>query len=77
MLDEFTRESLAIEVATSLNARNAIMTLQYMFALRDAPRHLRSDNGRDFVATGFKSGWRRHASARSPFRKRAPGRTAT
>jgi putative transposase len=46
VIDEFTRECLAIEVARSFTARDVIMTLQYLFAVRGAPEHLRSDNGK-------------------------------
>ena len=42
VIDEFTRECLAIEVARSFTARDVIMTLQYLFAVRGAPEHLRS-----------------------------------
>ena len=52
VIDEFTRECLAIEVARSFTARDVIMTLQYLLALRGAPEHLRSDNGPKFVAKG-------------------------
>jgi transposase InsO family protein len=51
VIDEFTRECLAIEVARSFTACDVIMTLQYLFAVRGAPEHLRSDNGPEFVAS--------------------------
>ena len=50
VLDEFTRECLAIEPAGSFKARDVILTLQYLFAVRGAPEHIRSDNGPEFVA---------------------------
>ena len=50
VLDEFTRECLAIEVARSFRSHEVILTLQYLFAVRGAPTHLRSDNGPEFVA---------------------------
>jgi transposase InsO family protein len=50
VIDEFTRECLAIEVARSFTAKDIILTLQYLFAIRGAPEHLRSDNGPEFVA---------------------------
>jgi len=46
VLDEFTRECLAIEVTRSLTSRDVMLTLQYLFAVRGAPQHLLSDNGR-------------------------------
>ena len=50
VIDEFTRESLAIEVARSFTARHVVEVLQYFFAVRGAPEYIRSDNGPEFVA---------------------------
>ena len=50
VIDEFTRECLAIEPARSFRAREVILALQYLFAVRGAPEHIRSDNGLEFVA---------------------------
>jgi len=50
VIDEFTRESLAIEVAWSFTACRVVEVLQYLFAVRGAPEHIRSDNGPEFVA---------------------------
>ena len=50
MIDETTRECLAIEVARSFTARDVIDVLQYLFAVRGTPQHIRSDNAPDFVA---------------------------
>ena len=50
VLDEFTRECLAIEVGRTFKAREVILTLQYLFAVRGAPEHIRSDNGPEFIA---------------------------
>jgi len=50
VIDEFTRECLAIEVARSFTAMQVIDVLQYLFAVRGAPKHIRSDNGPEFVA---------------------------
>ncbi len=50
VIDEFTRESLAIEVAWSFTARQVVEVLGYLFAVRGVPEHLRSDNGPEFVA---------------------------
>ena len=48
--DEFTRESLAIEVATTMRARGVIQGLARLVAQHGAPAYLRSDNGPEFVA---------------------------
>ena len=50
VIDEFTRESLAIEVAWSFTARRVVDVMGYLFAVRGVPEHLRSDNGPEFVA---------------------------
>ena len=50
MIDEITRECLAIEVARLFTAQEVMGVLQYLFAVRSTPRHIRSDNGPEFVA---------------------------
>ena len=50
VIDEFTRECLAVEVGRTFTSREVILTLQYLFAVRGAPQHIRSDNGPEFVA---------------------------
>jgi transposase InsO family protein len=50
VLDEFTRESLAIEVARSMPAGDVISVLDYLFMLRGVPKLIRSDNGPEFIA---------------------------
>ena len=50
VIDEFTRECLAIEVARTFTAMQVIDVLQYLFAVRGSPKHIRSDNGPEFVA---------------------------
>ena len=50
VIDETTRECLAIEVGRSFTAQDVIGVLQYLFAVRGTPQHIRSDNGPKFVA---------------------------
>jgi putative transposase len=50
VIDEYTRECLAIEVGRTFTSRDVKLTLQYLFALRGAPEHVRSDNGPEFIA---------------------------
>jgi putative transposase len=50
VVDEFTRECLAIETATSLPGREVIVVLQRLFAEHGAPEFIRSDNGPEFIA---------------------------
>jgi putative transposase len=50
VIDECTRESLAIEVAGSLRARHVIAVLSLLVVQRGAPAVIRSDNGPEFIA---------------------------
>ena len=50
VIDETTRECLAIEVGRSFTAQDVIGVLQYLFAVRGTPQHIRSENGPEFVA---------------------------
>jgi len=61
VIDEYTRECLAVEVGRTFTARDVKLTLQYLFALRGAPEHVRSDNGSEFVAKEIQ-GWLSRAS---------------
>ncbi len=51
LIDEWTRESLAIDVAGSIRSTRLIEVLSRMISLRGAPKYLRSDNGPEFVST--------------------------
>lgn len=50
VMDEFTREGLAIDVDTSTSAERVIGVLLQLVAAHGAPTYLRSDNGSEFVA---------------------------
>jgi putative transposase len=50
VIDEYTRECLAIETGRRFTSRDVQLMLQYLFALRGAPEHIRSDNGPEFIA---------------------------
>ena len=50
VVDEFTRECLAIEVETSLPSKKVIAVLERLTAEHDAPQFMRSDNGPEFIA---------------------------
>lgn len=50
VLDEFSRECLAIDVASSIGANRVIANLQLLFTIRGVPGYIRSDNGPEFVA---------------------------
>lgn len=50
ILDEFTRECLAILVARRITSQDVIDQLFQLFVLRGIPEHIRSDNGPEFTA---------------------------
>jgi putative transposase len=50
LVDEFTRECLAIKVERRLPAKAVIEVLEQVFAERGVPKYLRSDNGPEFIA---------------------------
>lgn len=50
IIDEFTRECLAIDVAGGIRSGRVIEVLTQLVSVHGAPRHLRSDNGPEFVA---------------------------
>jgi putative transposase len=66
VIDEFTRENLAIEVAWSFTSHQVVEVLQYLFAVRGAPEHLRSDNGPEFVARAVTR-WLERAGVKTLF----------
>jgi transposase InsO family protein len=53
--DEFTRESLSIDVNRSITAVDVIETLKHLFAVRGAPAFIRSDNGPEFIAQAIRA----------------------
>ena len=50
VIDEFTRECLAIDVAGSIRSNRVIEVLTRLISEHGAPRFLRSDNGPEFVS---------------------------
>jgi putative transposase len=53
VVDEFTRECLAIDVAGGIRSGRVIEVLAQLVSVHGAPQHLRSDNGPEFVATAI------------------------
>ena len=56
MLDEFTRECLAIEVAHSISAQTVVDLLTWLALTRGTPKHIRSDSGSECTAKAVQ-GW--------------------
>jgi transposase InsO family protein len=52
--DEHTRECLALEVDRSLTADRVLDILTNLFLTRGVPRHIRSDNGPEFIAAAIR-----------------------
>ena len=55
IVDEYTRECLALEVGRGMTADRVIEVLAELFAVRGVPEHIRSDNGPEFIAGAIRS----------------------
>ncbi len=54
VIDEFTRECLAIRVERRLNSRDVLDALGELFLEYGPPDHIRSDNRPEFIATALR-----------------------
>jgi putative transposase len=54
IVDEYTRECLALKVERSITSEDVIDTLAELFAMRGVPKCIRSDNGPEFIAHGIR-----------------------
>ena len=52
--DEYTRECLALKVDRGITSEDVIDTLSELFAMRGVPKHIRSDNGPEFIAHALR-----------------------
>lgn len=50
IVDEYTRECLALEVRRSFRSQDVIAVLEQLVLIRGVPVHIRSDNGSEFIA---------------------------
>jgi transposase InsO family protein len=66
VVDEFTRECLAIEVARKFTGQDVVAVLQELFDLRGRPRYLRSDNGPEFACKAVRK-WLRQSGVGTLF----------
>ena len=59
IVDEFTRECLAIGVGRKLTSEDVLERLSALFVCHGVPDHIRSDNGSEFTATRVRKwlGW--------------------
>ena len=54
IIDEYTRECLAILVDRRITAQDVIDKLYQLFVFRGVPEHIRSDNGPEFTAMAIR-----------------------
>lgn len=54
IVDEYTRKSLAIDVARKLDSEAVLARLGELFVQRGVPDHIRSDNGPEFTAKAVR-----------------------
>jgi transposase InsO family protein len=66
VIDEFTRECLAIRIDRNLKSTDVIDLLSDLFVLRGVPGHVRSGNGPEFVAKAVRD-WIGAVGARPAF----------
>jgi len=55
VIDEHTRECLAIDMARQLMSDDVLERLAWLMAIRGVPEHIRSDNGAEFTAKAVRS----------------------
>jgi putative transposase len=53
VIDEFTRECLAIDVAGGIRSKRVIEVVRQLVSVRGAPRYHRSDHGPEFVSAAI------------------------
>jgi len=55
LVDEYTRECLALEVGRTMRATDMVDVLIELVQMRGVPGHIRSDNGPEFIAQAIRS----------------------
>ena len=73
VMDEFTREGLALDVALTTSAERVIGVLTALVAQHGAPANLRSDNGAEFVALAVQT-WLAQCGVQTRSRRCLPNR---
>lgn len=66
LIDEFSRECLAIRVKRKLNSTDVIDVLTDLFIVRGVPAYIRSDNGPEFIAEAVRK-WIRAVGAQTAY----------
>jgi transposase InsO family protein len=71
IVDEYTRECLALEVNRGITAEKVIDVLVELFRIRGVPQHIRSDNGPEFITRAIRR-WLKHAGVETLYVKPGP-----
>jgi len=66
LIDEYTKECLAIHIGYSIRAVDAITVLEAAIERYCTPKHLRSDSGPEFIAQAIQD-WLKSQSIRSAY----------
>lgn len=66
IIDEFSRECLAIKVKRKLNSGDVIDALSDLFIMRGIPAFIRSDNGPEFIAQNVRD-WIKAVGAKTAY----------
>jgi transposase InsO family protein len=66
VMDEYTRECLAIDVKRQQTAHDVIMRLAELFIRQGIPKYIRSDNGPEFTAAAVRQ-WLGHLGVETLF----------
>jgi len=66
LIDEYTRECLAIDVARKLKNEDVLERLSDLFVRRGVPQYIRSDNGPEFTANKVRD-WLRSVEVQTLF----------
>jgi putative transposase len=66
LIDEFTRECLAIRVARRINSFGILETMADIMLMRGVPEHIRSDNGAEMTAKVVRN-WLTQVGAKTLF----------
>jgi len=64
VIDDYTRECLAIDVAKKFTGHDVVEVLRYLFSVRGEPEYIRSDNGPEFVSKVVQ-GWLEYANVKT------------
>lgn len=54
IVDEYTRECLALEVDRTMTSEDVLDVLRDLFVIRGVPEYIRSDNGPEFIAHAIR-----------------------